>query len=368
MKTELNGSGSEAYVLCFMSATDSLKLVAIGGGTGLATLLKGLRLYLKPESVRAGAATTSTSGQTEVEALRAEPRLASLTAIVTVTDDGKSSGRLREEFGVLPPGDIRNCLVALADEDQLMTRLFRHRFSGGGQLGGHSLGNLIILALSQMSGDFLKAINQARELLGIQARVLPSTLEQVDLVAQVGDKTVRGQVAIKSQRAPIHHLSLVPPDVRALPEAVEAILAADLITLGPGSLFTSVISNLLVGDLAQALAKSRAKKIYICNVMTEADETDGFTAVDHVKQVLKYGRGLSLDYALFNSSPISPEMRQRYAAEQAIPLDPPQAPGLESPPVKFIALPLASEARAVRHNPERLSRAIFEIYHGSIPQ
>ena len=331
-----------------MSGIAPIKIVAIGGGTGLATLLKGLKPYLDPDAGQSGI----------------NPRI-SLTAIVTVTDDGKSSGRLRGEFSVLPPGDIRNCLVALAQEDHFMTRLFRHRFPGDGAIGGHSLGNLIILALNQMNGSFLKAIDQAREILGIRARVLPSTLDRVDLVAQVGNRLVRGQVAIKSQNAPIRRLTIAPPDARALDEAVEAILEADLITLGPGSLFTSVIANLLVRGIANALVESKAKKIYICNAMTEVDETDGFTAADHVEQLLDYAPKLRLDYALFNSASISDEMLVRYAAENAVPL---KAPGMrdwtrrESGAIKFVALPLISESRAVRHRPEKLSEAIFDIY------
>jgi uncharacterized cofD-like protein len=272
---------------------------------------------------------------------------------------------LRGEFSVLPPGDIRNCLVALAEEGHFMARLFRHRFPGDGAIGGHSLGNLIILALNQMNGSFLKAIDQAREMLRIRARVLPSTLDRVDLVAQVGNRLVRGQVAIKSQNAPIRKLTISPTDARALDEAVEAILEADLITLGPGSLFTSVIANLLVRGIADALTRSKAKKIYICNAMTESDETDGFTAADHVEQLLDYAPKLRLDYALFNSAPISDEMLKRYAAENAFPLE---APGMtdgtrrESGAIEFISLPLISESRAVRHKPERLSEAIFDIY------
>lgn len=325
-----------------MSATDSINLVTIGGGTGLATLLRGLKSFLN----------------------LTEQRIA-MTAIVTVTDDGKSSGRLRGEFSVLPPGDIRSCLVALAEEDQLITQLFRHRFPGDGALGGHSLGNLIILALNQLSGDFLTAVDQAREMLGIKASILPSTLDRVDLVAQVGNRMVRGQVSIKSQNAPIHELALTPPFARALPAAIDAIHRADLITLGPGSLFTSVIATLLVKEISHALAESRAKKIYICNAMTEYDETDGFSAVDHVRKVLAYAPEMRLDYALFNSAPISVEMRERYAAEKAVALEPPESVPPDLRAIQFVALPLASESRFVRHDPERLSRAIFEIYNHS---
>jgi uncharacterized cofD-like protein len=320
-----------------MSDNTPIKVTAIGGGIGLSTLLQGLRSYIDP------------------------PKIA-LTAIVTVTDDGKSSGRLRSEFNVLPPGDIRNCLVALAEDSHPLAKLFCHRFPGDGPVGGHSLGNLIIIALNQISGDFLKAIEQVQEILGIKARVLPSTLDRVDLVARINDRTVRGQVAIKSQNAPIRELQLTPPFASPLPEAVEAILDADVITLGPGSLFTSVIANLLVKGIAEAVAESRAKKFYICNAMTEFDETDGMTAVDHVRHLLAYAPGLRLDYALFNSEPISAEMRERYAQEKAAALEPPDSVPGDLSGIQFIAMPLASESRFVRHDPERLSRAILDVY------
>jgi uncharacterized cofD-like protein len=187
-------------------------------------------------------------------------------------------------------------------------------------------------------------------------------------VAQVDGKLVRGQVAIKSQNAPIRELTISPPEARPLDEAVEAILDADLITLGPGSLFTSVIANLLVGGIADALTRSKAKKIYVCNAMTEFDETDGMTALDHVKHLLAYAPKLKLDYALFNSAPISAEMLERYAAERAVALKPPDAPNAEDSTsrdpdaIQFISLPLISESRAVRHVPEKLSKAIFNIY------
>ncbi|MBO0860176.1 MAG: YvcK family protein [Chloracidobacterium sp.] len=359
-----------------MSGIAPIKFVAIGGGTGLSTLLRGLKPYiapLVPESSNGRPLAEEQSNLTSVanaanvaDLAGIGPRI-TLTAIVTVTDDGKSSGRLRDEFSVLPPGDIRNCLVALADEERLLTRIFSHRFPGDGAIGGHSLGNLILLALNQMNGCFLQAIDRSREMLGITARVLPSTLDRVDLVAQVGEKLIRGQVAIKSQNAPIRELAISPHDARALDEAVDAILEADLITLGPGSLFTSVIANLLVRGIAEALSKSKAKKIYVCNAMTEFDETDGMTALDHVKHLLAYAPNMKLDYALFNSAPISAEMLERYAAEKAVALVLPDAPEYyephESGPIQFVALPLISESRAVRHAPEKLSGAIFSIYN-----
>jgi uncharacterized cofD-like protein len=326
-----------------MSPHNPIKLVAIGGGTGLSTLLAGMKPYLKkPDGAETGP-------------------LLSLTAIVTVTDNGKSSGRLRDEYGVLPPGDIRNCLVALAEDGQLMTELFRYRFPGQGELGGHSLGNLLILALNQLSGDFMAAVDQAREMLGLNARVLPSTLERVDLLARIGNGQIRGQVKIKAQNAPIRDLQLTPHDAPGLREAVEAILDADVITLGPGSLYTSVIANLLVRDIYRALLASRARKIYICNVMTEYDETHGLCALDHVAQLLAYAPELQLDYALFNSGRISDEMLAKYAAERAIALDVPSVVPPEFGRMEIVALPLASESRAVRHDPARLMDAILSI-------
>lgn len=320
-----------------------VKIVSIGGGTGLSTLLYGLRPFVSDGSIE-------------------------LTAIVAMTDDGRSSGRLRNEFAIQPPGDIRSCLTALApngNADLPITKLFRHRFPGDGQVGGHSLGNLILLALSQINGSFLDAIETASKMLGIKARVLPSTMNDVALIAKVGDTTLTGQVAIKSQGAPINDIQLEPADAAALPEAVEAVLNADLITLGPGSLYTSVIAALLVKDLCKAVAESKAKKIYICNAMTEYDETDGFSAIDHVTQILAYAPAIKLDYALFNSSPISDEMRERYATERANAITPPRSvpdEHVDMAGMKFISLPLASEDRFVRHDPEKLSAAISTIF------
>ncbi|MEP7273638.1 MAG: gluconeogenesis factor YvcK family protein, partial [Acidobacteriota bacterium] len=306
-----------------MATASRIKWVAIGGGTGLATLLRGLRPHLGEVA---------------------------LTAIVTVTDDGHSSGRLREEFGVLPPGDIRNCLVALSDPNLVMTRLFAHRFPGEGELGGHSLGNLLILGLTQLTPDLLSATDEARALLGIDARVLPATLDPVDLVGLVGDREVRGQVAIKARKEPIRRLSIAPDDARALDQAVHAILEADVITLGPGSLYTSVIANLLIDGIRQALTDARGMKVYICNVMSEADETESLTATDHITELLSYAGDLKLDYALFNSSPISAEMRDRYALEGAIALPVPELTVLPGTETRLICMPLASEEGFVRHD------------------
>ncbi len=315
-----------------------LNLVAIGGGTGLSTLLRGWKGRLG-------------SPDAEIE----------VTAIVTVTDDGRSSGRLREEFGVLPPGDIRNCLEALAEEERSLTRVFGYRFPGDGPLGGHSLGNLLLLALSQTDGGFLEAIEAARDMLGVKARIFPSTLTPVTLVARIGSGEVHGQVAIKASEGPIEKLHLVPEDAPALPAAIEALLAADIITLGPGSLFTSIIANLLVSDLAAALTRSRARRVYICNALSEYDETHGLSAVDHVRTLLSAVPGLRLDDALFNSAPISAEMRRRYAEERAVALEPPSSTPSDLAGTKFISLPLITESDKVRHDPHLLREAISSL-------
>jgi uncharacterized cofD-like protein len=314
------------------------RLVSIGGGTGLSTLLEGLRPLVN----------------------RPDP-LFDLTAIVTVTDDGRSSGRLRREFAVPPPGDLRNCLVSLAPDQEGLATIFRHRFPGAGPLGGHSLGNLLLLGLIQIEGDLLAAVETARRMLDIQAQVLPSTIVPVDLVAEIEGEEILGQVAIKSREGSIGRLKLNPPDAPALPAALEAIARADLITLGPGSLFTSIIANLVVPGIARALADSPARKVFICNAMTEYDETDGLTAEDHLRTLINYAPGLLFDHALFNSTPISSEMREQYALERAVALPPPTNVPADLAGTRFHLLPLASESRFVRHDPQRLCRAIIEL-------
>jgi uncharacterized cofD-like protein len=312
-----------------------MRLAAIGGGTGLSTLLRGI-------------------GH--------RPLSWEVTAIVAATDDGQSSGRLRAEFGVPPPGDIRNCLMALAEEGRPLGPLFAHRFPGNGALGGHSLGNLILLALSQLEGgNFLAAIETARTMLGVRARILPSTLTPVRLQARINEQWIEGQVAIKSQEGPIEALSILPPEAEPLPATIEAIRAADVITLGPGSLFTSVIANLVVPGISAAIASSRALKIYVCNAMTEYDETDGMSAIDHVRTLQSYLPGSQIDHVLFNSAPISTIMRERYAFEKAVALAPPETVPPDLTGTRFHCLPLASEAGFVRHDPQRLREALLSI-------
>lgn len=260
------------------------KVVAIGGGTGLSTLLRGLKTHTPL-----------------------------VTAIVTVADDGGSSGRLRRELGVLPPGDFRNCIAALADDEALITQLFQYRFGQGNGLNGHSFGNLFITALAAITGSFERAILEAGQVLAVQGRILPSTLEDVTLVADLREEAsqgaapsgltrIHGESAIPKTGQPIERVFLRPDRVRAYPEAVRAILDADLIVAGPGSLFTSVLPNLLVSDIRQAVGASPALRLYVCNVAIQPGETDGFDVGQHVSALQNHvGRGL-FPYVLVNSN------------------------------------------------------------------
>src|SRR5947209_12531395 len=242
-----------------------LKLVAIGGGTGLSTLLAGLKQLV---------------GASDGEGVWLE----SLSAIVTVSDDGGSSGRLREELQMLPPGDIRNCMVALSEDSTLLSRLFRYRFRGSGELGGHSFGNLFLAALTEVTGDFVEAVRLSSEVLASKGRIYPATINDVRLVAELEDGTeVYGETQITASRAPIRHLRLEPEHCLPLPEALAAIRAADVITIGPGSLYTSILPNLLVARVANAIGSAHAVKIFICNLMTQPGETDGYTARQHLE-------------------------------------------------------------------------------------
>jgi uncharacterized cofD-like protein len=246
--------------------SESLCIVTLGGGHGLATVLRGLKEHVTNR--------------------REQPL--GLTAIVTVADDGGSSGKLRREMGVLPPGDFRNCLIALADSESLLTGLFQYRFGEGTGLGGHSFGNLFITAMAEITGSFERALAESSKVLAVQGRVLPSTLQDVMLVADVRDERngrvsrVVGESRIPKAAGAIERVFLEPEGVPAYPDAVRAILAADLILAGPGSLYTSVLPNLLVADVAQAVRASRAVKMYVCNVATQKGETDHFTVADHV--------------------------------------------------------------------------------------
>ncbi len=287
-----------------------LRVVAIGGGTGLSTLLRGLKRFVAqpagtgPDLVLPGPDTKAVS-------------IAELAAIVTVTDDGGSSGRLREDMNILPPGDVRNCMVALSEDEALLSQLFQHRFSAG-DLQGHSFGNLFLAALTEMRGDFAQAVQTAAQILATRGRIYPATTANATLAAVMEDGTlVRGETRISASKSRIVELRIEPETCHPLPETLAAIAEADLITLGPGSLYTSVISNLLVHGISEAIADSKATRVYICNLMTQANESLGLTASQHIRKINEHaatGRSI-LDYALINTGPIHQDTVDRYAAE-----------------------------------------------------
>jgi uncharacterized cofD-like protein len=268
------------------------KIAVIGGGTGLSTILNGLKEYTS-----------------------------NIVAIVTVSDEGGSSGRLREEFGILPPGDIRNCLVSLAEAPKLMKDLFQYRFREGEGLKEHSFGNLFITAMTQVTGSFEEAIKASSKILAIRGRVIPSTLEKVRLKAEYSDGTFQeGENKITAQGKPIKKIYLMPSNVSLNPEALEAIKEAEVIIYGPGSLFTSVIPNLLIEQIVAALANKNTLKLYICNVMTQHGETDGFTAADHLNSLVVHSKREVVNCCLVNSGRLDPGLLLRYAQDKSFPV------------------------------------------------
>ena len=296
---------AEALTLDKSAQAGGLRVVAIGGGTGLSTLLKGLkRFVLTPAEILEGKSSS--------------PMIRDLSAVVTVSDDGGSSGRLRKELNMLPPGDIRNCIVALSEDEALLSKLFRHRFDKGPGLEGHSFGNLFLAALTSLTSDFSEAVRLSSEILLTRGRIYPATTANVELEALMEDGTrVRGETKITASKGRIRELFLVPPDVGPLPQTLEAIANADLITIGPGSLFTSLIPNLLVRGIPQAIVESKATKVYICNLMTQANESLGLTAADHIRALTRHAHGPIFDYALINRTPASDELKAKYATEGA---------------------------------------------------
>lgn len=310
------------------------KIAAIGGGTGLSTLLRGIKEYTE-----------------------------NLTAIVTVADDGGSSGRLRKEMGILPPGDIRNCLVALADAEPLMQRLFQYRFGENDppELAGHSFGNLFIAAMCSITGDFEVAVKESSRVLAVRGRVLPSTLDDVVLCAELDDgSVVRGESFIPRCGRAIRRVFLEPADAKALSEAVEAIEDADMIILGPGSLFTSVIPNLLVRGITEAIRESPATKAYVCNVMTQPGETDGYTASDHVRAILEHVGDGVIDYVIVNQGEVPRSLQERYRMEGSFPVVP-DVERLSSLGIEFIGGDFVSENNLARHDPAKLARSVMEL-------
>jgi uncharacterized cofD-like protein len=283
-------------------AGPELRVVAIGGGTGLSTLLKGLKRYVTT-------ADLVSSGQ---------PTIRELSGVVTVSDDGGSSGRLRKEFNMLPPGDVRNCIVALSEDEALMSRLFQHRFQKGSGLEGHSFGNLFLAALTSITGDFAEAVRLSSEILLTRGRIYPATMTSVEVEASFEDGSrVRGETRITASKGKIRELVLVPADVEPLPQTLAAIASADLITIGPGSLFTSLIPNLLVRGIPEAITGSQAVKVFICNLMTQANESLNLSAAEHIRALDDHARIQLFDYTLINRTEASPEMKAKYALEGA---------------------------------------------------
>jgi len=308
-----------------------LRVVAIGGGTGLSALLQGLKQYTR-------------KGQ------GGAPQL-DITAVVTVTDDGGSSGRLRREFDVLPPGDIRNCMVALSEDSALLSRLFQHRFAAGRGLKGHSFGNLFLMALTQIMGDFPDAVKASCEVLNIAGRIYPSTSSDVELEAVLEDgMVVAGETKISRSRSRIKCVRLKPRAARPLPETLQAIAEADVITLGPGSLFTSVIPNLLVKGIPEAIQKSPAIKAYFVNLMWQPGETSEFSASDHIRAIHRHARCKFLDYAITNIRPIKQALKKRYAREEALPVEN-DIDAIFKMGLKIMAGNLVSNVDRVRHDP-----------------
>jgi len=283
--------------------TRPTKVVAMGGGTGLSTLLHGLKQHVLLPGEDAFA--------------RALPFISDLSAVVTVSDDGGSSGRLRKELNVPPPGDIRNCIVALAEKEALLSRLFQYRFKAGEGLEGHSFGNLFLSAMTDITGDFSEAVRYAATILATRGHIYPATTSNAQLYAIMDDgSVVRGETNITASQRRITELRMAPMNAKPAAAALQAIETADLITIGPGSLFTSLIPNLLVRDLSTAIKNSRATKVYVCNLMTQANESLNLTASQHIQAIYKHAHHEFFDYAMVNQTPASPSLVAKYAEKQ----------------------------------------------------
>ncbi|MGH9328266.1 MAG: gluconeogenesis factor YvcK family protein [Terriglobia bacterium] len=322
-----------------------MNVVAIGGGTGLSTVLRGLKRHWAGPSRRP----------------QSQPAIHSLTAIVTVTDEGGSSGRLRRDFRILPPGDIRNCLVALAEDETLFAKLFDYRFKSGVGLRGHSFGNLFLAALTHVTKDFAKAVRVSSEILAIRGEIFPSTLADVHLKALLKDgRMLYGESRITKTSVPVERLFVVPRRSKPLPETLAAIAAADLITVGPGSLYTSLIPNLLVEGIAEQMARARALRLYIGNLMTQPGETRRYTAADHLRALVEHAGHKIFNSAVLNSGAFPAAMKKRYAAQRAEPVvndvDEINAMG-----IKPVLANLLAEDHVARHDPQKLAHLLLSL-------
>ena len=309
------------------------RIVVIGGGTGLSTMLRGLKQYSS-----------------------------NIVAVVTVTDDGGSSGRLQREMGMLPPGDIRNCLVALADAEPTMTKLFQYRFTEGADyLEGHSFGNLLIAAMTQITGDFEKAIRETSNILAIRGLVLPSTIDRVGLQAEFMDGTfIEGETNITKTPGAIKYMMLHPSNVSPLEETLRSIELADAIVMGPGSVFTSIVPNLLVSGIPEAIEKSQAVKMFVCNVMTQPGETDGFTASDHIRAVTRHTECKVFQHVLVNQERPTKELLEKYAQENQYFVEP-DIFEIREMGYRPIVGDYISQTDVVRHDSNKLAEAIIKL-------
>jgi uncharacterized cofD-like protein len=361
--TPSSASGSMAADPELALRRSSLRVVAIGGGTGLSTLLRGLRRYApSPQAGEAGPAATVPS------------LISDLAAVVTVTDDGGSSGRLRRHFNMLPPGDLRNCMVALADDEALLSRLFRHRFSSAssiaaadgdsenaGSLEGHSFGNLFVAALAEITGDFAQAIKLSSQVLATRGHIYPATTSNVTLSARMDDgSVVRGETNITASKHRICELSMEPAGAEPLPETLDSITRADLITLGPGSLYTSLITNLLVKGVPEALAEARGLRVFICNLMTQSNESLGLSASQHIEKIYEHTGQAMFDYALVNTAPVSQNLLRNYAREGAVPILP-DIERIEALGVRVVTGNFAAEGDTLRHNADRVAETLLHL-------
>jgi len=324
-----------------MEQNSPLRVVAIGGGTGLSALLQGLKRYARPTDPSV-------------------PPL-DITAVVTVSDDGGSSGRLRREFDVLPPGDIRNCMVALSEDSALLARLFQHRFQAGRGLKGHSFGNLFLMALTQIMGEFPDAVKASSEVLNISGRIYPATTANVALEATLANGAhLVGETRISRSTQRIQRIRLIPRRARPLSATLAALAEADVITLGPGSLFTSVIPNLLVEGIPAAIRKSPAIKAYFVNLMWQPGETTEFSASDHVRAIHRHAGGKLLDYAIVNVRPITSAVKKRYAREAALPVEN-DIDNLLKMGLKVVSGNLVQHGVKIRHDPAATAAIVLKL-------
>jgi uncharacterized cofD-like protein len=322
-----------------------VRIVALGGGTGLSMVLRGLKEHVASRKKE-----------------RTPRPIADLAAVVTVTDDGGSSGRLRREYQVLPPGDIRNCMVALSKDEHLLGQLFQYRFPAGRGLAGHSFGNLFLTALTNVTGDFPEAVRVSAQVLAIRGRIFPSTAQNVTLQAELEDGTiVAGETNISKSRKRIRRVRLVPRRVRPVLEVIEAIRAADLILVGPGSLYTSIIPNLLVEQVTEAILRARATCVYIANLMTQPGETQNYSVADHVHAIYEHTRQGLFNFVVINRTRVTPRLLRRYEAQGAEPVEP-SLEELQRMGLRYVTADLLHQDGVIRHDQARLTNLLLNEF------